>query len=426
MAATGLWNIGGINLPDFHISEALGLKSLDNPAFQTGITQGTQLTGSSQPVSAPQAQPLSVDISKAIQSGGLNLVPVAGGGPNGPSGQVFGAKTETAPQSNSGFIPPGWTKSDISKGSLYIDPSGKRYTWNGSNWDVTAAPQGPSDADINAVYDPLMKSLNDQASAYQTQYGQGQTAINDQYSQGVAGLNTMANDSYNQLNNQQTQASQDQATAYAKARSLYNELQQRNQAMFGGRSSAGQFAGELLGRETSQQMGQTTNQANEAKAAIEQERSRVGQWVKDQTNTWNQKKTSALDSLQNTFTQGLNQINAQKNQLESDKAQRRIELLQQAQAQVAQIQQADRAFQQQLALFQAQKESQLAQTPNTQNVYGQQPISTAPVILGTNGAQTIGENRAFSQSLRYVRQANGDVLDKITGQLIPASKFQQG
>lgn len=295
-------------------------------------------------------------------------------------------------------------------------------------WQVQDGGGGPSESDLNAIYDPLMKSLNDQAADWNAQKPSAINRIESDYSQGIAGLNSQGAEAYGKLDTQAQQAQKDQATAYARARQLYGELQQRNQSMFGGRSSAGQFAGELLGRETAKQMGETTNQGTAARQAIDTERNRVSKWVSDQTNTWNQKKQSALDDLENSFRQGLLQINTQKGQIESAKASARLDLLNQAKAQVAQIQAADRSFQQQLALFQAQKESQLSAGAGAnlgQDTYSGNRISTAPLFANSQGVGVAGESGGFSQSLRYVNLGNGYVQDKLTGEKIPTSRFAQ-
>src|SRR5258706_613649 len=338
-----------------------------------------------------------------------NVYPQANQGPTS-SGQVLGVQAPSQPSGqSSGGAPsaPGSNVNDFNNG----------WRWDGKTWQPPAGygQTGSSDADLNAIYDPAMNTINGQESAYRAQYDPAKQAIESGYSQGLAGINTQATDAYGNLDTQGKQVTQDQATAMANARQLYNELAQRNQSMFGSGNSAGQFANELLGRETQKQFGQTTTQTNNAKDAIALERSKVGQWVNDQTNTWNQKKQGALDQLQLSFTNGLQQINAQRGQLESAKAQARLDLLNQAKAQIQQIQAQDMNFQQQLALFQAQKEAQLGAALNTPTVYGDNTgnrITTAPLLTGANmngGVGVIGENGGFNQSLRYVNQGNGYV-----------------
>lgn len=78
MAAVGTWNIGGFNLPDYKISERLGIGT-PNPAFKTGLTSGVgQLTNQSQPaqlpsVGAPQPTLSGTSFNNSVNSGAIRV-----------------------------------------------------------------------------------------------------------------------------------------------------------------------------------------------------------------------------------------------------------------------------------------------------------------------------------------------------------------
>ena len=224
-------------------------------------------------------------------------------------------------------------------------------------------PQGISDEELNQIYSPAFAAIERQGKALEAQQPGEQQAIEGNYARGIEGVTGQQAEAQTQLANRTTASQTTQESALANARQLYNELSQRYGAMFGGRSSAGPFAQELLGRETTKRFGEIGTASEQDRQGIADETARLGRWVDTQKNEWGRKKDEALRQLQVAFTQQLGQINAQRGQLESQKARERSTALQNVRDRQAAVDQADRDFQQKLALFQAEKQSQLTTTP---------------------------------------------------------------
>lgn len=230
--------------------------------------------------------------------------------------------------------------------------------------------QGPSEQDINNIYNPLSTLLNQQQSQYESQYPMYQQQVEGQTAAGLKDVSNQESVASANLANQQTGVNTAETSALAQARQLYGELAQRYGSMFGSRTSAGPFAMEILSRETQKQFGNIGQTATQGTQAVKQAATQLGNWVDTQKQTWNQKKTDALNNLQISFNNTIAGINSQRGQMESDKANKRYQALVDAKAQADQIQQADKTFSQQLALFQAQNQNPA--TYSQGNVVGNQ------------------------------------------------------
>jgi len=123
---------------------------------------------------------------------------------------------------------------------------------------------------------------------------------------------------------------------------------------------------EILGRETQKQFGDVGKLATQGMQAVSDEKNRLTTWVNTQKNEWGRKKNEAMNNLTISFNNAIQQINAQRGQLESDKASRRYDILAQARERASQIEAADVAFNRQLQLFQAERGSQMQSA--TQNL----------------------------------------------------------
>lgn len=99
MAKLGLWNIGGYNLPDFGISEKLGLSKVgvpNNPAYApnaTGLSSGAQYNQYSQPAQVPQINYGANALSATGYNQGLQSGALSGGSPIPTPPSVQGAQT---------------------------------------------------------------------------------------------------------------------------------------------------------------------------------------------------------------------------------------------------------------------------------------------------------------------------------------------
>jgi hypothetical protein len=187
----------------------------------------------------------------------------------------------------------------------------------------------PALPDINSLYQPQIDFLNGLTST-----------INNTKTQQLGGIDTQYTGQQKQIGDQSAmlnqQLSTDQSTfgnqmqsAYAQAASDYQALKQRNAAMFGGQSSAGPAADELLGQTYLQTQNGLQNSQLQGNQQFQQEGLGITQWGQTQQNQLDTWKSQAYDMINNTAQQGLNAINQDLAMTESDKTQAKLQLLQQ-------------------------------------------------------------------------------------------------
>lgn len=369
MAVPGTWNILGYNLPDYGWTEG-GINAGVLPANTT--FQNPNIASTANTLSPIQnvANPITSTPNPA--PGTQNAAPApaptqSGGGP--------------------GYAPsfPGQT---VSVGGITYR-SNSNGTWSVISGGDTS-PWTTSQQDLDAIYKPSMDALAQQEAQYRGQLPAAEQAVGTSYDEGLSLINKNLAEQEQSLQKQQAKIDTTRGSALAQARQLYNELAQKYGAMFGSRTSAGPAAMEILGRETQKQFGAINQGSTQATQDVSSERTRLQSWVSDQTANLQAKKRDAIAGIQNQFAQGLASIAAQRGALESAKAQARFDLLQQAQAQVQQVQQAATAFQQQLAMFQQQKQATLDQMQYAKQLGGfNAPAFQPSQMQGTTGAPQV-------------------------------------
>ncbi len=341
--------------------------------------------------------------SRPMSSGGaFSLLSTTGDIQQYPQGAQVPANTPTpvpqpvpTPQRQSSGPNPGYGSSFPGQ---TVTVNGVTYHSNADgSWSVVSGGgQDPSAIDLQSIYQPAMQTLQSLEDQYRSQFPMYQQQVEASTAAGLKDVSNQQSTAEANLANQQTSVDTAQTSALSQARQLYNELAQRYGAMFGSRTSAGPFAMEILGRETQKQFGNIGQTATQGTQAVKQAATQLGNWVNTQTQEWNRKKTDALNNLQISFNNAIQQINASRNQLESDKAGKRYQALVDAQSQAAQIQQADKTFTQQLALFQAQNQTPASYSQG--NVVGQQvgqlstPWGPAAANMVTNATGTSTQN----------------------------------
>ena len=271
----------------------------------------------------------------------------------------------------------------------------------------TSAPQGPSQADIAAIYQPGMDMLSQQEAAFRAEQPLAEQKLGTSYQEGLSLLDKNLSDQEAQLNKQGAAIGTAKSSALSQARQLYNELQQRIGAQFGSRSSAGPAAQELLGRETTKQFGNIESQSGQAQQDVEGERQRLISWAGDQRNTFLQKKNDALGELQRSFTQGLALIATKRGELESGKAAMRADLLNKARQEAQAIEAASVTYERNLSNWKLQQQAELDRMQYARQLQGFQAQPFSPSQIGATSPQ--GGNTAFNPG-SYVGQRSGDYV----------------
>lgn len=200
------------------------------------------------------------------------------------------------------------------------------------------------------------EGLKGQASSSEQQiragYEPARTAIGQEQLTRESGLST-----------QESTARTQERSALQQARDLYRQLQQQNVAQLSGMgissSSVSEALAERLGVETARRIAGVSGSTNEILQNIAQERTRVQTYYKQKLSDLEGQMSSQIAGIQQSLVSGLNQINTARQLAATDKANRRQELLSNAQSQIAQLQAQAQNFAQSLQQWQAQRESSL-------------------------------------------------------------------
>lgn len=227
-------------------------------------------------------------------------------------------------------------------GGWYWDPQAgdaRQFTGNGfgdpgkvalGQQSSTPAPQsGPSQADIDAAFNPEFDALNKLQSGLESDQTQQLTAAQGKHDNQLTTVAGQETGLRNNLSKNQLDWTNSTQGAYSDALRAYNALQQRNNGLYGGQSSAGQAANDLLNQTYLQTRGTIGQQDASAQLAFKGQDQDITNWVADQHAKLDNWLLDAQTSIKQTFQQGINQINADRGATESAKAQAKLGLLQQ-------------------------------------------------------------------------------------------------
>lgn len=291
---------------------------------------------------------------------------------NNSSGQVLGASTSTGGGSNNR---PGFDMNNY-KG---WDPAAayQDYLANPNKF----ANQGPSQ-------DDLMRQINEAYSGSENYLNQAEGALRADYPSALAEAESIFNTNKStlegqkatageNLTSQQNKATQTKENALADARRMYQEQQIGATQRFGGSSSAGQAFSELQSREQARQFGQTNRQYTDVVNQIETQRNQVEREFQTGVLQLEQQKQSAISTAQRDFQNKLLQISNSRAMIGQAKAEAKLGALQQLRNEIFAIEQQNTQFQQQLQLM---REQAMMQTQN----YG--GVTSGAVSAGANAA----------------------------------------
>lgn len=191
----------------------------------------------------------------------------------------------------------------------------------------------------------------------------------------------------------------DEANALSAARNLYQELNQAGIQRFGGSSSAGEFANQLLGREFQRNVSKAFETSGQNMQKLVEKGIQIKQNYDTQLQSLEQQKQGALAQARDVFRQRLDQINNTRLGLSENKAQLKLQALQQLRSEAMAIAQQHEQFRQSLILQSQQADLNLR---NAISQYRQ--TSTSPVTLDAQGnpvMSTFGNSTANTTSGVY-------------------------
>lgn len=318
---------------------------------------------------------------------GTSAANYSGGGSAGynvtkgsPSGQVKGATTTTPSSSPA----PSNTK----------DPNanpGSGYFWDAADgWkpvgggDNTA---GPSQQEIDAAFSPLFGALDSAESGIRSGYNEDVQGVDKRYGT----YNQQYEDERGRLvgeaEDKQADFKDTLKSALSDAIKAYNALQQQRISRFGGGSSAGEAVGELARQEYFKQQGEVNKEGVRGEKEFAKEFANIGTFIAQKKSELDLWKEEALGTLKKNLNSQLANIQMQRGETESAKAQARLSIIQDSINRARSIQDQDRSFRQQLAIAgvnQLQQSSGKTFTPEeiqayvTQFMGGNTAIGAAP------------------------------------------------
>lgn len=320
----------------------------NSPAKAAGAVQGAQTQNTPPPASTGPGDSQLVQLQKAAQSGGLN-----------PSQQTL---------------------------------------YNQLLAQQNQQPQGVSQDDINAAYDPVYGTINNLYSSAQNNKQTYLDAATSPYDALRPGIDQAKTEGLN-LNQQQVdQTNQGQANALSAARQLYNELTQGVQQRFGGIGSTADFAKAFFGRQLQQNEGGIYNTVGQNMRALYTQAANIVSQFNNNVKELESKKAAALSQAQVQFQQRLDQIDQLRLQTDQQKAHEKLSALQELKATANAIQSQFTQFQEQLHLQQQSAADQLRNSVATAQAYSHQPINLS-AIPGAQysqiGTPQAGGNSAF-------------------------------
>lgn len=274
-------------------------------------------------------------------------------------------------------------------------------------------PTGPSQEEIDSVFNPQFDFLNQAESALKADQPNALAEAEAQYGLNKQIAETGKTQSLGAVEGQETKTQNRKESALDAANRLFQELGIGNRQRFGGASSAGRAMSELQGRELQRNRGDITAQAEEAFKELSGQRVKIEQ---DHQNTMLQlqvQRQNAINQINRDFQNKLLEISRLRNEAESAKAQMRLDALQALRNQVFAIELQNKQFEQQLAL----------QRANSLGAIDTQATQLASAVnQATNTTQQFGANTSTNPTSQYNL---GDLSSPTAGasaQLVPVGQ----
>lgn len=236
-------------------------------------------------------------------------------------------------------------------GSAYVAPSptpsgtnlhdpnanpGDGYWWDASSeggvWKRKSSGGGSDNssllAQIEAIYNPGIQSLNTLEQNANQQYGSSVDSTKKAYEQALLHSQEGYQQNLTALGDNETELGQSRRSALNEAIASYNALDQARQSRFGGGSSAGGAVGELARKEFFRQQGGIETQFMNQVRDLTRQKSALSLQQKQYEDTNELQKQEALSALKSELNQKLAQIQASRGEIESAKAAMRMNVIQ--------------------------------------------------------------------------------------------------
>lgn len=192
-------------------------------------------------------------------------------------------------------------------------------------------PSVPSDNDlmnqINSLYNPGMDLLNQQESLVRSQGVTAKQGINDQAKYLQDMLDSQVKQMQGQTTDQQNAIELGKRSAMDEARNMFNALQQQTASRFGQGTGAGAFISDLQGQEYLRNQSKIQSGYTDSMKAIADYANRVQEFSMNEYLRIQREHDNALKAADDELNSRLLQINADRTNLQTSKAQQKIDVL---------------------------------------------------------------------------------------------------
>lgn len=214
--------------------------------------------------------------------------------------------------------------------------------------------------EIDNVFNPTMDYLKGVEGNVNSNYPTVQNDINAQYNTSKQSLTGDFNRGTTDINAQATEAGGIKEDAVTAAVRLFNELKMGGQQRFGGASSAGQAFGELTSQELQRNVGGIQKSFSSTIQKINASKDALAERFTSALTKLESDKNVALNDARREFDDKLMEIARMKAEANTNKAQMRLQALQELRNQVFQINVQNLNFKQQLAAQKSSADSTLS------------------------------------------------------------------
>ncbi len=297
-------------------------------------------------------------------------------------------------------------------GEVIVGGGGGSSNSGGGGYEI---PSGPSDEELNAMYEPLFNSLNEQMGVNNQTAQAQQQLIQNSLTNKKGTLATNKQATLDDISAQQEELGVNARSALSEALRAYQGLQQQSMARFGRQSSAGAAVGELVQQEFMRNQGKTFSDLNREEAALGRERVKAQVFYDDTLKTYELEADSQLEGVARWLRESVAQVNSQRGQLESERAAKKMDILQRAKDFAAEINNRRVAAQEQLNQWKQQQDYSFNQQLqlNKQNRYQMPDDAISAPQSSELSAQATSPQFSILNQLR-ARTNEEDDLDFLT------------
>ncbi len=216
-------------------------------------------------------------------------------------------------------------------------------------------PQGVSQADIDSIYNPIMEGFRNQENTLNTQARDQESLVNQSFDLQNQTLQQQEVDAQKEFEKKNQLASENKASAYEEAIRSYNSLKQQRMSQFGS-GSGGDALGEIANSEFFRQQGSVNKQFASILDNLLVAKTQTEQTFRLKKNEFDLNRNQQLLQVRQAYQQALDQLSTQRFQVESQKAQARLDIKREYDNYARQVQLAYQQQNQALETWKAQQQ----------------------------------------------------------------------